>query len=634
MKKILAVILALILVCSCTAVAEETGDKYGQLTVGVTTAFNGNFLSDALGSNISDQDVRKLIHSYRLVDWDSATGAYLLNDQVVTSVLKNGEDNTYAFTIARNLTYSDGTPITAKDYAFTFLLMTSKAMLEASGLREDGSRVVGWTAYDEGLAAAVSGFRLQGDYEISITISQEYTPYFYEMKSLDLYPLPINLLLPGCDVRDDGKGIYIDGAFGAETIKQTVLDPDTGYASHPTVTSGPYMLQDYDGKTVWLTLNPYYNGDKDGNIPYITEIIVRYIPSRDLLANLIVGDIDLAVRCARIDQIQTGQALARSEDYALRSYSRPGLAFISFCGEKGPTADANVRKAIAMCMDKEALTAEYMGNMGTTVTGYYGIGQWMFPMTRGQIPEAWQEAAGENADWSDITLEGITEYTLDTETAKELLNEAGWNLNAEGGVYTEGIRYKIVDGTLTPLSLRLDYPSENTSGPIMEETFVPYLNEAGIEIELVAVNMPTLLRKYYAQDERDCDMILMGTNFQDVFDPSVYYDENGKDRLNGITDTKLAELARDMRRTDPEDAPSYIRKWIKFLEYRSEVLPEIPLYSNAYLDFFTASLQNYYPAVYSSWSEALLYAYLGDYVEEEEFEEGDFELEEGEEIFD
>ena len=158
------------------------------------------------------------------------------------------------------------------------------------------------------------------------------------------------------------------------------------------------------------------------------------------------------------------------------------------------------------------------------------------------------------------------------------------------------------------------------------------LNEAGIGIELAAVDMPTLLRKYYAQDERDCDMILMGTNFQDVFDPSVYYDANGKDRLNGITDTKLADLARDMRKTDPEDAPTFVRKWIRFLEYRSEVLPEIPLYSNAYLDFFTSSLQNYYPGVYSSWSEALIYAYLGDYIEEEAEEE--YELEEGEELFD
>ncbi len=634
MKKILAVILALILICSCcAAAAEEAGDKYEQLTVGVTTAFNGNFLSDALGSNISDQDVRKLIHSYRLAEWDSATGAYLLNDQVITSVLKNGEENTYAFTIARNLTYSDGTPITARDYAFAFLLMTSKQILEASGLREDGSRVLGWQAYDEGLAAAVSGFRLHGDYEISITISGDYTPYFYEMKSLDLFPLPIDEILPGCEVRDDGKGIYIDGAFGAETIRQTVLDADTGYASHPSVTSGPYVITNYDGKTVWLSQNPYYIGDKDGNLPYITELIVRYIPSRDLMASLIVGDIDLAVRCARIDQIQTGQALARSENYALRSYSRPGLAFVSFCAEKGATADVNVRKAIAMCMDKETLTAEYMGNMGTTVTGYYGIGQWMFPMTRGMIPEAWTEAAGENADWSDMTLDGITEYTLDVEAAKQLLDAAGWNLNAEGGAYTEGVRYKMEDGAPVPLSLRLDYPSENTSAPILEEAFVPYLNEAGIEIELVAVNMPTLLRKYYAQDERDCDMILIGTNFQDVFDPSIYYDEYGKDRLNGITDTTLAELARDMRKTDPEDAPTFVRKWIRFLEYRSEILPEIPLYSNAYLDFFTVSLQNYYPAIYSSWSEALIYAYLGDYVEEE-LEEEEYELEEGEELFD
>ena len=96
MKRILAVILTLILALGCCrAGAEDAGDKYGELTVGVTTAFSGNFLSDAMGSNISDQDVRKLIHSYRLVEWDSETGSYQMNSQVVTSVLKNGENNTY-----------------------------------------------------------------------------------------------------------------------------------------------------------------------------------------------------------------------------------------------------------------------------------------------------------------------------------------------------------------------------------------------------------------------------------------------------------------------------------------------------------------------------------------------------------
>ena len=89
-----------------------------------------------------------------------------------------------------------------------------------------------------------------------------------------------------------------------------------------------------------------------------------------------------------------------------------------------------------------------------------------------------------------------------------------------------------------------------------------------------------------------------------------------------------------MRKTEPGDGPEYVRRWVKFLEYRSEVLPEIPLYSNAYMDFHTSALQNYTPGAYSSWSEAILTAYLSDYVEEEEAEEDDWELEEGEEVFD
>ncbi len=630
MKKTLSVILALILLLGCcTAGAEEAAESvYGQLTVGVTTAFNGNFLADALGSNISDQDVRKLVHSYRFVKWDRGTGAYQFNDDVVTDVLKKGEENVYAFMIAHNLQYSDGTPITAKDYAFAFLLMTSRAMLEASGMREEGSRIAGWKEYDEGAASAISGFRMIGDYGIAVTISHEYDPYFFELKSLDLYPLPISEILPGCEVRDDGNGIYLSGDYSAETIKRNVLDSDTGYASHPSVVSGPYMINDYDGKTVWLERNPFYHGDIGDNA--IERIVVRYIPSRDLMASLIVGDIGLAVRCTRTDHIRTGQALAVSSDYSMRSYSRPGLAFISFCGEKGPTADVNVRKAIAMCMDKEALTAEYLGNMGTPVKGYYGIGQWMYPITMGRIPDEWKEDAGEDADWSDMNLDGLVDYRLDIHEAKRLLDEAGWNLNAEGGAWTGGVRYRRTDSGLEPLKLVLDYPSENLSVPLLEEYFVPNLNEAGIDIELVSVRMPKLLQKYYAKSERDCDMILMGTNLQDVFDPSVYYDGDGKDRLNGITHTTLAELARSMRRTEPDDAPTYVRKWIKYLAFRTEVVPEVPLYSNAYIDFFTSTLQNYYPGNYSSWSEALLFAYLGDYVGEEEEAP---ELEEGEELF-
>lgn len=633
MKKWIAFLLAFILAAGCCMAAageEAAAKKYEKLTVGVTTAFSGNFLADAMGSNISDQDIRKLIHSYHLVTWDGENGVYVPNEQVVTSqVLTNDDQSTYFFSIAHDLKYSDGTPITAKDYAFSFLLLTSRQLKDAAGLREEGSRVQGWDDYDLGKARTVSGFRVIGDDQISITISPEYTPFFYEMKAMDLYPLPIHVLAPGCEVRDEGDGIYLSGNFSAELLRETILNKDTGYASHPSVTSGPYIITEYDGKTVWLTQNPLYKGDNEGNKPYISDIVVRYVPSRDLMASLIVGDLDLTTRSIRTEQIRTGMALASGEDFALKSYSRNGLAFISFCGEKGPTADANVRKALAMCLDKETLVEKYTGNMGTPVTGYYGIGQWMFPMTRGMIPVAWQEEAGEDANWDNLNLDGLTDYSLDTETAARLLEEAGWDLNEVGDPYTGGLRYKMENGELIPLRLTLVYPSENTAGPMLEELFTPYLNEAGAEIEYSAVDMPALLEMYYGQRPRDCDMIMLGTNFQDVFDPSVYYDENGTDRLNGITDPHLAELARELRRTAPGDGPEYIRRWIRYLEYRSEVLPEIPLYGNAYMDFHTSALREYAPSAHSSWSEAVLKAYLSDFVPTDE----DETLEDGEEVF-
>lgn len=621
MKKLISLILTLALMaCCCMAAAEEavTEKKYDSLTVGVTTAFSGNFLSDAMGSNISDQDIRKMIHSYHLVTWDGSTGIFRQNDQVITSGLMSEDGRTYVYSLAKDLTYNDGTPITARDYAFSFLLLTSRQLLDASGLREDGSRIEGWKAYDEGLAAAVSGFRIITDYQIAITISPEFTPYFYEMKALDFYPLPAGVIAPGCEVRDDGNGVYLSGNFSAQTLQQTLLDPNTGYASHPSVTTGPYSLISYDGKKVELTLNSRYKGETDGSKPRIEKITVRYAPSRDIMANLIVGDVGLAVRCARVEMITTGMALASTDEYALKSYSRNGLSFISFCGEKGPTADVNVRKALAMCLDKEKLVSDYLGNLGTPVKGYYGIGQWMFPMTRGNIPDSWWEEAGEDAIWDDINLDGLTEYTLDVEEAKRLLDVAGWNLNAEGGAYTEGLRYKAENGELKPLTLHLVYPNDNLAGLMLEEVFAPYLREAGAEIEFTALSMPTLLQMYYRQTERDCDMILLGTNFQDVFDPSVNYDANGTDRLNGITDPQLAELAREMRRTEPGNGAEYVRRWIRFLEYRTQVVPEIPLYSNAYMDFAVSALREYTPGIYSSWSEALMKSYLSDYVEEEE----------------
>jgi hypothetical protein len=154
----------------------------------------------------------------------------------------------------------------------------------------------------------------------------------------------------------------------------------------------------------------------------------------------------------------------------------------------------------------------------------------------------------------------------------------------------------------------------------------------GGQIELQAMPMADLLERYYHIMDRDCDLIMLGSNLGDVFEPTAEFDEDTH-RFSGVTDAQLAQLALDLRKTEPGRARDYVTKWTRFLAYRSTILPEIPLYSNAYLDFAIAELQNYAPGSYSSWAEAVQYAVLSDY-EEPVVEEPEVELEEGEEVFD
>ena len=626
MKKVLAWILVLALLLGVSsAVAEEEAVVYDKLTVSTTTPFSGNFLSDALGSNLSDQDVRRLIHGYNLVYWDSATGSYQFNPKLIGAASMSEDGTGYIFALTEGLTYSDGTPITAKDYAFTLLLLGSSELQEATGSREDMSRILGGRDYQEGKTFELKGVRILGDYQFALVVDPEFMPYFYQLKALDVSPLPISVIAPGCEVKDDGKGAYIEGDFSAVVLEDTLLNPVDGYISHPSVTSGPYMLTRYEERSAELTLNPYYQGDENGVIPTIPKIIIQVTEPEKALSELAGNRTDLVVRCLRGDQVTAGMQLAGSGDFGMKSYSRPGLSFISFCAEKGATSDLSVRQALSMCIDKTKLTEEYTklqlsaeasSAVGLAVDGFYGIGQWMFQMVNGQqVPEE-----GAEEEWADLNLDGIRKYEFNPQAAVTLLEDNGWELDRDG-VYS-----KAIDGQDVSLHLKLIYPEGNGVGPMLDEVFIPYLNEAGIELVTEAVPMETLLKKYYGQEERDCDMILLGTNLGNVYDPSGEYDENGKSYLTGITDPELRELAINLRSTEPGNATEYCRRWLAYQARLAEDAAEIPLYSNAYFDFHISALQHYEPAKSGNWSFAVTEAVLSDFVAEEESEE-DIELE-------
>ena len=111
-----------------------------------------------------------------------------------------------------------------------------------------------------------------------------------------------------------------------------------------------------------------------------------------------------------------------------------------------------------------------------------------------------------------------------------------------------------------------------------------------------------------------------------MFDPSGEYDEDGTSVRNGITDPALRELAITMRSTEPGEAAEYCRRWLAYLEERTAIAAEIPIYSDAYLDFHISALQHYNASPTGQWAMAVQSAILSDYVPEEEAEEESEEL--------
>jgi ABC-type transport system substrate-binding protein len=215
----------------------------------------------------------------------------------------------------------------------------------------------------------------------------------------------------------------------------------------------------------------------------------------------------------------------------------------------------------------------------------------------------------------ELNLDGLTAYTEDTEKAAALLDEDGWTLN------DDGIREKEIDGEKVTLELTIVYPEGNKIQETFAERLVPNLEKVGIRLTMVPMEMTKLLESYYKQDEeREMDMVYIASNFELVFDPSVQFiiDENGEPNWSytNHSDTELYDMAVKMRETEPGDIIGYLQNWLGFQKRMNEMLPILPVYSNVYFDFYTNTLHDYAVDAVSTWAQAIVPAYLAEYVEE------------------
>ena len=575
----------------------------GQLVIGALTDLESDFYDASFNNSATNYKLYDLLHGYGTVVSD-VDGAFVYDPTVVKSheeVENEDGTKTYTVTINDGLVWSDGTPITAKDYVFQLLLESSPEMNQVDGYpSQAGYSLVGYDAYFAGETENFAGVHLVDDMTYSVTVKAEELPYHYDITYASAAPRPMHVIAPDCDVVDSADGASISGEFTADLLLKTINDPDTGYRYNPSVVCGPYMFESYDtaSRQGTVVVNPNYAGDYRGVKPVIEKVIIKTVKSDTMINELASGSVDLLFQCSGADTINGGLDLVDQGKAQKLTYFRNGYGKIQFDCSQFPTDSQNVRQAIAYCLDRNEFARQYSGGYAAVVHSYYGLAQWEYQ---------------ESKTWID---ENLNTYEKNIDKAKELLEADGWTKNADGSDYSgTGTRYKEVDGELKPLVIEWANTDGNPVSELLATMLPEAMTEAGMELKATTMDFPTLLNGINHTGDKIYNMYNLATGFSLASSPWYYYSTDpvwmqGGYNSNWISDTDLEAAAYALKPIAYDDDAAWLPAWQNFMKVWNEKMPDVPLYSDEYYDFYSTKLKGWNSTSVWEWSRAVLDAWV------------------------
>ncbi|MDY0235359.1 MAG: ABC transporter substrate-binding protein [Gudongella sp.] len=255
------------------------------------------------------------------------------------------------------------------------------------------------------------------------------------------------------------------------------------------VSNGLYKVDNWvQGSQIEFVKNPNYqtfNPIVDNKGPaLIDKLTVRFIPENfTRISELEAGTVDLVVDIPseNIDQIRN------NENLNLYEYLQTGIDYIALNTNNEHLSDLNVRKALALAINKDEISAV----LNDTVKTRFGL-----------ISE------------SMLTFDQATEdklaqeYAFNIDKAKTLLEEAGYkDTNGDGIVDKNGTELSLT------LMVALDTPALKNSAPIIQAQ----LKLVGVDLKLNEYESP-----YIKQKIKDGEFD-MATRFFWWSDPDILY---------------------------------------------------------------------------------------------------------------
>ncbi len=216
--------------------------------------------------------------------------------------------------------WGDGTPVTAKDIAFTL---------------EVGKHPLSGVASSEGYRRIVK-FEIKDDLHFTVTTDR----VTFDYNSFDFQILPAHIEKP------------IFEANPAEYRNKTAYDTDS---TNPGLAFGPYRIAELvPGNRIVLAQNPHWTGEK----PHFERIVVKIIENTAALeANLISGNVDYVLGELGLSLDQALAFEKRHKDKYNVLY-KPALIYehIDVNLDNPLLKDRRVRQAILLSIDRKAIS--------------------------------------------------------------------------------------------------------------------------------------------------------------------------------------------------------------------------------------------------------------------------------------
>ena len=363
----------------------------------------------------------------------------------------------YTFKLKKNITFSNGKPLTGDDVIFSFKCMKNP-LVDDAALRN----------YYESLKRVEL---VDGDkYTIRFTLSK---PYFKAMLVLG------DMQIMSKEV-DDPEGLtdkytWEDCADVNAAQKNSVISKyaeffnseDMNRNPKYLIGSGPYVFYKWEtGQTVEMRRNDnYWNKSGNFGMAYPSKIILKII--QDESAAVVAAknkEIDLLYLMKPVDYAKT---LANPEQYSMKKAdpTEPRFDYIAYNENRPFFADKKVRWALAYLLDRKNIIDKIHFGMAVPIQG----------------PVYFQDKKHFNPD--------LPEIPFDPAKAKQLLTEAGW-IDSDG----DGVLDKVIDGKKVDFKFTyLLNTNESRKQAIL--VLIDELKKVGIQAEVQTLEWSVYLDK-------------------------------------------------------------------------------------------------------------------------------------------